>query len=99
MWTRRGAISMTNSTYKRAQCHRVDVEEIRREQPRCLLARQLQKASSHPVRRVLARYRLFAPVAALVAVLASTAFALSARRDLGAGLLPASLGPAEDAPS
>jgi ABC-2 type transport system permease protein len=45
------------------------------------------------------RWWAFALVAALVAALAYGAFALSARRDIGAGLLPPRLGPAEAAPS
>jgi ABC-2 type transport system permease protein len=45
------------------------------------------------------RWWSFALIAVLVAALAYAAFALSARRDAGAGLLPARLGPAEGAPS
>ena len=45
------------------------------------------------------RWWIFALIAALVAALAYTAFALSARRDIGAGLLRPRLGPADAAPS
>jgi ABC-2 type transport system permease protein len=44
------------------------------------------------------RWWLFAPAAALVGVLCAMAFALSARRDLGAGVLAPRLGPATAAP-
>jgi ABC-2 type transport system permease protein len=44
------------------------------------------------------RWWVFAPVAVGVLVLVAAAFALSARRDLGAGLLPSRLGPAQGAP-
>jgi ABC-2 type transport system permease protein len=45
------------------------------------------------------RWWVFALLAALVVVLAAAAFALLARRDVGAGILPARLGPATAAPS
>lgn len=45
------------------------------------------------------RWWIFALIAALVAALAYTAVALSARRDIGAGLLPPRLGPAVAAAS
>jgi ABC-2 type transport system permease protein len=44
------------------------------------------------------RWWVFALIAVLVAALAYTAFALATRRDIGAGLLPARLGPADAAP-
>lgn len=44
------------------------------------------------------RWWVFAPLLALVATLVATAYALSARRDLAAGLLPPRLGPATAAP-
>ena len=44
------------------------------------------------------RWWVLALFAALVAVLVAAAYALSARRDLGSGLLPARLGPAAAAP-
>ncbi|MEV0381293.1 hypothetical protein AB0I15_14855, partial [Nonomuraea sp. NPDC050643] len=44
------------------------------------------------------RWWLLAPLLALVAALATAAYALSARRDLAAGLLPPRLGPATAAP-
>ncbi|MGN9913473.1 ABC transporter permease [Phytohabitans sp. LJ34] len=44
------------------------------------------------------RWWLFAPIAALVALLVGLAFAVESRRDLGAGLLPARLGPAAGGP-
>ncbi|HEX6711383.1 MAG TPA: hypothetical protein VF068_13720 [Rubrobacter sp.] len=44
------------------------------------------------------RWWVFALFLGLVAVLAAAAFALSARRDLGSGLLPARLGPAAGSP-
>jgi ABC-2 type transport system permease protein len=44
------------------------------------------------------RWWVFALPLALVAVLTTAAFTLSARRDVGAGVLPARLGPAEAAP-
>jgi ABC-2 type transport system permease protein len=45
------------------------------------------------------RWWVFALLVALVVVLAAAAFALLARRDVGAGVLPARLGPAAAAPS
>lgn len=45
------------------------------------------------------RWWLFAPTAALVIVLVGLAFALEARRDLGAGLLPVRPRPAQGAPA
>lgn len=45
------------------------------------------------------RWWIFGLVAVVVAVLTATAYALQARRDLGAGLLPDRLGPAAAAPS
>lgn len=45
------------------------------------------------------RWWVFALVAAWVLLLAGTAYTLSSRRDLGAGALPARLGPPEAAPS
>jgi ABC-2 type transport system permease protein len=45
------------------------------------------------------RWWVFVPVVAFVTVLTAAAFALQSRRDVAAGLLPPSLGPAEAAPA